>query len=375
MPLSELPLIGRTPENGGLVRFFAESIQHRQRDSYWGRVACPPAAIQIPALHVAGWYDVFQAASLDDFSAIRRELAEPWVRSQQKLILGPWTHVDYNASAGEFDFGLQASWMLVLPEETSLRWFDYWLKGSPNGMLEEPPVRIFVMGANRWRDENEWPLARARATAFYLHSQGSANSLSGDGQLTRSAPLEEPPDRFVYDPLDPVPTRGGSLCCWQPALAPGAFDQRPVEARPDVLVYTSQPLAADLEVTGPLQVHLWAASSAPDTDFTAKLVDVEPDGYARNLSDGIVRASHSVIDGQFRPGQPVEFRIDLGATSNLFKAGHRIRLEISSSNFPRFERNLNTGQSPYESASLQTAAQTIFHDQQRPSRILLPCVD
>lgn len=375
LPLSDLPLIGQPPSGGGLLSFFSDTIQRPHPDPLWAVVACPPNAIMIPALHVSGWYDVFQAASLNDFSAIQQQSGDAWVRSQQKLIVGPWVHADFNASAGEVDFGLQASWMFVLPEETRLRWFDYWLKGLPNGMLDEPPVRIFVMGANRWRDEHEWPLARAVPTPFYLHSQGSANSLFGDGGLTRDAAVEETPDRFVYDPADPVPTRGGGLCCWQPALMPGAFDQRPIEARLDVLVYTSPPLAEELEVTGPLEVYLWVTSSAPDTDFTAKLVDVCPDGYARNLSDGVARASLATTSGEaFRPGQPAEIRINLGSTSNLFKTGHCLRLEISSSNFPRFERNPNTGLRPAESASLQTAAQSILHDSLHPSRLILPVV-
>jgi uncharacterized protein len=375
LPLTELPLIGQPPAAGGLVSFFSDALQHPNPDAYWAELACPPQDIHVPALHVSGWYDVFQAASLNDFSAIRQLSDDTWVRSQQKLIVGPWVHADFNASAGEVDFGLQASWMFVLPEETRLRWFDYWLKGAPNGMLAEPPVRIFVMGANRWRDEQEWPLARAMPTSFYLHSLGNANSLSGDGRLNQKAPAEEAPDQFSYDPTDPVPTRGGGLCCWQPALMPGAFDQRPIEARPDVLVYTSQPLDEELEVTGPLEVLLWVASSATDTDFTAKLVDVSPDGFARNLSDGIARASLATISGAtFRPEQPAEIRIDLGSTSNLFKTGHCLRLEISSSNFPRFERNPNTGLRPAESASLQTAHQTILHDSQHPSRLILPVV-
>ena len=375
LPLTDLPLIGQPPSSGGLVSFFSDVLQHPLPDAYWAEVGCLPQAIRVPALHIGGWYDVFQAASLRDFSAIRQQAADAWIASQQKLIIGPWVHVDFNALAGEVDFGLQASWMFVLPEETRLRWFDYWLKGLPNGMLDEPPVRIFVMGANAWRDENEWPLARAVPTPFYLHSQGAANSLSGDGRLSRASPAEEPSDRYVFDPADPVPTRGGGLCCWQPALMPGAYDQRSIEARPDVLVYTSLPLAEALEVTGPLQVVLWAASSAPGTDFTAKLVDVSPDGYARNLSDGITRLSQAAATrAAIHPGQPTEVRIDLGSTSNLFKIGHCLRLEISSSNFPRFERNPNTGLRASQSADLQTAVQTILHDSQHPSRVILPVV-
>ena len=169
LPLDELPLIGQPPEYGGLVDFFGDLLHHTEPDSFWTDQACSPESIQVPALHIGGWYDVFQAITPKDFSAISQH-SDPWVGSQQKLIIGPWVHVNYNASAGEVDFGLRSSWMFVMPEETQLRWFDYWLKGLPNGMLDEPPVRIFVMGANRWRDEDEWPLT-PRPFNFFLPAQ------------------------------------------------------------------------------------------------------------------------------------------------------------------------------------------------------------
>jgi uncharacterized protein len=278
---------------------------------------------------------------------------------------------------GEVDFGLQASDYLLLPDEMQLRWFDYWLKGVENGVMEEPPVRIFVMGDNRWRSENEWPLARTQYKRFYLHSGGAANSLAGDGILTPEAPSEEPVDAFVYDPRNPVPTRGGGLCCWQSALPPGPYDQREVESRPDVLVYTTTILDDDVEITGPLEVHLWAATSAPDTDFTAKLVDVGPCGYPRNIQDGIIRARYrnSLTQAEpIQPGEIYEYTIDLGATSNVFKAGHRIRLEISSSNFPRFDRNLNTGHSIGNDTDMRRALQTVLHNAECPSNIVLPII-
>jgi putative CocE/NonD family hydrolase len=243
--------------------------------------------------------------------------------------------------------------------------------------MDEPPVRIFVMGDNHWRTENEWPLARAEYIPYYLHSAGAANTLAGDGLLSPAPPADEPVDSFVYDPRNPVPTRGGGLCCWSPALPPGAYDQREVEARPDVLVYTTPPLEKEVEVTGPLEVRLWAATSAPDTDFTAKLVDVSPDGYARNVQDGIIRARHRDAPSPaepIEPGVPYVFDIDVGATSNLFQAGHRIRLEISSSNFPRFDRNPNTGQPADKETELRPALQTIFHDADHPSYIRLPII-
>jgi hypothetical protein len=227
------------------------------------------------------------------------------------------------------------------------------------------------MGANLWRDEQEWPLARATPTAFYLHSGGQANTLDGNGSLSETRPAEERADQFVYDPWNPVPTgqRGG--------YSRLPTDQREVEKRQDVLVYSTPPLTAPIEVTGPIEVRVWVASSATDTDVTAKLTDVFPDGTSRMLTDGILRARYrrsKTTPVLLTPGQAEEMVIDVGATSNLFLPGHRIRLEISSSNFPRFDRNPNTGTAFADSAELRRANQTVFHDAQKPSRLVLPIV-
>jgi putative CocE/NonD family hydrolase len=229
------------------------------------------------------------------------------------------------------------------------------------------------MGENVWRDEREWPLARTRYTPYYLRSQGQANSLHGDGRLELVVPAEQLPDRFVYNPNDPVPTCGGNTLI----IPMGVQDQRRVETRQDVLVYTSAVVPAPLEVTGPIVVKLFAASSAVDTDFTAKLVDVRPDGYAQNLADGILRTRYRasrVRPAPLIPGQIYELTIDLWATSHVFLPGHRVRLEISSSNFPRFDRNLNTGEEQAAGNRWQAAEQSIFHDHRYPSHILLPVI-
>jgi putative CocE/NonD family hydrolase len=258
-----------------------------------------------------------------------------------------------------------------------LRYYDYWLKGEDNGVPDDSPVRIFVMGDNVWRDEDEWPLSRAVSTKYYLRSGGRANTLNGDGTLGQDAPGDEPPDVFVYNPIDPVPTRGGGLCCDPTYAASGVYDQRPIESRSDVLVYSTPPLERDVEVTGPVSVTLYASSSAPDTDFTAKLVDVEPCGYARNLTDGIIRARYRKPRqpaSPIEPDQVYEFNIDLWATSNVFKAGHRMRLEVSSSNFPRFDRNANTGAPIGTDATFVSALQTVLHTREHPSHVTLPVV-
>jgi uncharacterized protein len=257
------------------------------------------------------------------------------------------------------------------------QWFDAWLLGGEAALAAQAPVRLFVMGANVWREEQEWPLARTQYMRYYLHSRGKANSLHGDGVLSAETPGLEPPDHFLYDPRHPVPTRGGALCCWPGALPQGAYDQTPVENREDVLVYTTPPLTADVEVTGPVLVTLYAASSAVDTDFTAKLVDVHPSGFAQNLTDGIIRARYRQSTAHpepIEPGKVYVYIIDLWATSNVFKAGHRIRLEISSSNFPRFDRNPNTGGALATETALLPAIQTIHHDGTYPSHVTLPII-
>ena len=367
LPLEEMTLVGKN----GIASSFSDYLQHLPGDLYWQPMDCPYDLIDIPALHFNGWYDLFIGRTLEQFTTLKRR-----GKAAQKLVVGPWVHCGADGLVGEVDFGIQSYAMMVLPDEIKLRWFDAWLKDQPNGILEEPPIRLFVMGVNQWRDETEWPLARTRITPYYLHSHGGANSLHGDGILSSAPPEIEPADTYLYDPRNPVPTRGGGLCCWNAALSPGAYDQRPVESRPDVLVYTTPPLASDLEVTGPIQVNLWAASSASDTDFTAKLVDVGPCGFARNIQEGIVRARYRKAgeESLLQPGEPYQFTIDVGVTSNVFKAGHCLRLEISSSNFPRYDRNANTGSMPRSQADLKPALQTIFHTDEYPSHILLPVI-
>ncbi len=252
------------------------------------------------------------------------------------------------------------------------------LRGRESAMISRPPVRIFVMGINEWREEREWPLARARLTPFYLTGKLAANSLKGRGELSNNKPRKEIPDQFIFDPRNPVPTQGGAVCC-NPTVYPwGPMDQRKVESRPDVLVYTTGVLKKPVEVTGPVRVVLYASTSAPDTDFTAKLVDVFPDGSARNLTDGILRLRYRESLEKpappLIPGQPYQITVDAGVTSNVFLKGHRIRLEISSSNFPRFDRNPNTGRPMAEETELRKTTQTVYHDRVRASYVLLPIV-
>jgi putative CocE/NonD family hydrolase len=293
------------------------------------------------------------------------------VRGHQCLILGAGAHGNPVRKLGGRDFGEAAAIDVGALER---RWLDRWLKGIDNGVEREAPVRIFVMGINRWRDESEWPPVRAKETRWYLHSDGRANTLNGDGALAPEPSGDEASDSFRYDPADPVPTLGGANLMFIPS---GPFDQRKIEERPDVLAYTSAPLAKPLEVTGRIILKLHAASSAPDTDFTAKLVDVCSDGTAWNLTDGIVRARWRGSDTAVRllePGKVKEYTIDLRVTSNVFLEGHRIRLEVSSSNFPRFDRNPNTGKELAVDGGFMAADQRVYHSALHPSCLVLPVI-
>jgi putative CocE/NonD family hydrolase len=295
------------------------------------------------------------------------------VRTNQFVIVGPWGHGLGGRKLGELDFGPDAPLKLSQRQD---QWNEHWLRGVDRGIGQWPPYFLFVMGENRWRAEREWPLARTRFTPFYLGGSGHANSLRGDGTLAVDRPARRggAPDRFVYDGNHPVPTKGGNNLVGATA---GPEDQTEVESRDDVLVYTTAPLEADLEVTGPVRLILWASSSARDTDFTGKLVDVHPDGKAYNLCEGIQRARYrrgTDRESLLTPGKRERFEIDLWVTSNVFLRGHRVRLEVSSSNFPRFDRNPNTGNPFGSDATLRPATQTILHDRAHPSHLLLPVI-
>jgi putative CocE/NonD family hydrolase len=324
--------------------------------------------IRVPTFLVGGWYDVNLGDTLASFTTMRAQ------GNPTKLLIGAWSHgTSSQARVGELTFGVSSQLGFIDRKSDfaslQLRWFDHWLKGIDTGMMAEPPIKLFMMGANVWRDEEEWPLARAVDTPYYLHA---------DGGLSAEPPDGEPPDRYDYDPSDPVPTRGGALAMASD-YPPGPFDQRPIEARPDVVVYTTLPVERDTEVTGPIEVCLWATSSAPDTDFVARLVDVYPDGRSINLTDGIVRARYRDFrkgepPSLIEPGHPYAYTIDLWATSNVFKVGHRIGLHVTSSNFPRWDRNPNTGHAFGADAELRVAHQEILHDRTHPSRVRLPLI-
>ncbi len=381
--LRTLPLRKMDEMSGKRHPAFSTWLDHHDYDDYWKSTAVDEhfGRFTIPVLQVCGWFDLYSAGMMLNFTGLREHAGNELARQNQQIVMGPWTHqqagslmAQTDTSAGDRDFGVPS---LLDTRAIELRWWDHWLKGIDNGAEREAPVKLYVMGADTWREEQEWPLARTEWTPYYLHSGGGANTLRGDGMLSTEKPGTEPVDHYDYDPELPAPTMGGCNCC-NPEIVPwGMYDQRPVEMRDDVLVYTTPPLEQDTEVTGPVVVQLYAATDGRDTDFTAKLVDVLPDGTAWNLCDGIVRARYR--DGRgpaelLEPGEVYEFTIDCWVTSNLFKAGHRIRVEISSSNFPRFDRNLNTGDPIADDASPRVAHQTIHHDAEHPSHILLPII-
>jgi putative CocE/NonD family hydrolase len=348
-------------------------VAHPTYDDYWRVRGIDDRfdLVTVPALNIGGWYDIFSKATLDHIAQVRRSSTNHAMRRNQFVVLGPWGHGVGGQKLGDLDFGPSAKLDLG---KLQFDWFEYWLKGKNTGVQDWPSVRLFVMGENVWRNEHEWPLARTQFTPWYLHSSGKANTSAGDGSLSPASPDAEPADHFTYDSANPVPTQGGNNLVAIPA---GPFDQSAVEQRADVLVYTSAPLEKAVEVTGPVRVLLHATSSARDTDFTAKLVDVHPDGKAYNLCDGIIRArcrESLTAPTLIEPGKAYRYEIDLWVTSNLFKPGHRLRVEIASSNFPRFDRNPNTGHDFGADAELAKAEQTILHDREHPSHILLPTI-
>ena len=325
--------------------------------------------VDVPALNMTGWYDQ-QIGAIRNFTGTVENGRSGRVRDSQYLMVGPWTHtlVDLDRQVGKVDFGPEAARDYV---DIADCWFRRWLKDEEEAIADWPRVQVFVMGANRWRSADTWPLPETRYSSYYLHSNGNARSVDGDGLLSQEAPADEPADEYDYDPRDPMMT------LFTPAGQQVPLDQRALDGRRDVLVYTTPPLELPLEVTGPVEMRLWAASSAPDTDFVVKLLDVWPDGFVQELCHGIVRARYResyAAPTPIRRGQVYEYRIKVNPTSNLFQPGHRIRLDVSSSDFPNFDRNHNTGLDDYTDASLQTARQTVFHDAERPSQVMLPVI-
>ena len=356
------PLIEADRRVGKDISYFNDWVMHSERDSYWSEIDGEgrPESLVAPVLLMAGWYDPYLPTQLNDFLRIRQG-AQSNVAAETRLIIGPWSHARTATLPGvePRNYRLES----LAP---SISWFDqHLLQLRPAATSNTAPIRLYVMGANIWRDEQEWPLARTRSTPFYLRSSGAANGAGGDGLLTSIPPIApEIPDTYTYDPKNPVPSRGGAM------MGPraGVCLQNDVEQRPDVLVYSTALLEEAMEVTGPVGVSLYVSTTAPTTDFTAKLVDVYPDGSAYNVSDGILRRRFNGVE------QPTEIHIDLWPTSMIFLKGHRVRLEVSSSNYPRFDRNPNTGQRIATETNPIPATQRVYHGPDTPSRVILPVI-
>jgi len=383
LPLKKYPLFNVAMEGGAtglselLAPYYLDWIEHPSYDDYWRKWSIEEqySQIQVPALTVAAWYDIFLPGSLKNYIGLHAGAGNEQARANQRLLITVGGHAGNTQKIGDVDFGTATN--EYDEDELIIRWYEHLFKGVVNEYTNpKKPVRLFVMGANQWRSEESWPLKRAIEAHYYLHG-GAANSASGNGVLSTHLPQAEKPDSFLFDPANPVPTVGGPLCCDGNHLEAGPKDQHELEKRRDVLVYSTAPLEDAVEVTGPVSLELWVKSSTVDTDITGKLVDVWPNGFVQNLSEGILRLRYR--DGNteahpMQPGKVYQIKVDLAATSNLFQKGHRIRLEVSSSNFPRFDRNLNTGKSAANDAAFVKSMNVVLHDAAHPSAVLLPIV-
>ena len=369
-----LPLISAVDDIVDL-EFYREIVKHHSFDDFWKSYSMRDKydEVNVPAYFITGWYDNLVHETCKLFQGWTGNAKSEAARNHTKLLIGPWSHNNIGSAEcfGAVAFGERACKDII---EEQIQWYNRHLKGILNEFDDDPKVHVFVMGANRWRTGNTWPLEDVSYQSFYLHSERGANSLNGDGALNLEPPDKEPPDQFVYDPDDPVPTTGGQFMMMERG---GPADRSTVQQRTDILVYETDRLLADLEIVGPVKLILFASSSALDTDFTGTLSDVFPDGRAVMLTEGILRARfRESIEKPtlIRPGEVYEFEIDMWDTGNLFKSDHRIRLEVSSSNFPRYERNQNTGTQPGLDTRVSIANQTIYHDADHPSRLILPSV-
>jgi putative CocE/NonD family hydrolase len=365
---------------GGWAPYMREWVARPRYEDWWRSLAPDERyeEITVPSFNIGGWHDIFLAGTLHNYRGMRDRGGSPTAR-RPHLLVGPWAHANMTGEFAEKRYGLGASALVADIVGRQIRWFDHYLRGVENGVEHDRPVRLFVLGVDEWRDLDDWPPPGVEHVRWYLHSGGSANTLSGDGRLSTTEPDDEPSDSYRHDPLRPVPTVGGRT--FLPGLSvsanAGPRDQRAVEMRDDVLCFTSCVLERHLEVIGEVSLVLFAQSTARDTDFTGKLIDVHPDGRAEIVTDGILRARYRHgLSGPvpLEPKQVYELHVDLGATAVVLRAGHRLRLEIASSSFPRFDVNFGTGGDAADDGITDavTAVNTIHHAKLRPSHLLLP---
>ncbi|WP_205660992.1 CocE/NonD family hydrolase [Amycolatopsis vastitatis] len=375
LPTAEVPVLA------AYGKWWDDWMAHPSHDEYWDAMELTPELknVTAPALNIGGWYDLYIGQTVRTFTAARRNAGSEQAREGQRLIIGPWDHLSVDGVYPDRSFGPMATAQLLGLTDLHVKFFDHWVKGDTTALDGVAPVKIFVMGIDQWRDEQDWPLPDTQWTDFHLGSAGHANTAGGDGVLTTEPAAVAEHDTYLYDPRRPVPTAGGACLPMTPGFG-GPVDQRTVAAREDVLCFTGPVLEEPVEVTGPVSLKLFVSSSAVDTDFTAKLVDVFPDGKAINLCDGILRARYRnglATEEPMDPGTVYEITVDLTATSNVFLPGHRVRLDVSSSNFPRYDRNTNTGGviARETEAQMVPAINRIHHGPEHPSRLVLPIID
>jgi putative CocE/NonD family hydrolase len=361
--------------SGQAVRHWRDWVNHPSYDAYWHGVSIEEKfdKVKVPAYTLGGWYDLLLNGTLNGYVGARNQAGAEMARRGTRMIVGPWGHGP-SQKYGDIDFGSQAMRNVF---ELELQFFDYHLKGIDTGIDRELPVEIFLMGINRWVHYADWPVPATRFTPFYLSSGGHANSARGDGRLDTAKSSGAALDHFTYDPENPVPSVGAHDCCGI-SLSAGPVDQRPVEARSDVLVYTSDFLKQPLAIAGPVRAKLQAATDGPDTDWMVKLVDVYPNGSTVNIAEGILRARfRKGLERMelLKPNESYEFEIDMRGSANVFLPGHRIRVDITSSNFPQFDRNLNSGEDLGTGTRIRIARQTVFHTPERASHIVLPVIE
>ena len=376
-PFKDLPPM--QPQNPAVAPWYFDWIRHSRRDDFWRQVSIRDRypSVNVPVLDVEGWYDAFLAGGIENFTGMVAHGGTGQARDNQRLVIGPWDHVNWGQSDSTpapllKDIGAVGASPI---NDLMLAWFDQFLKGQHNNVAGPPRVDYFVMGANAWKSAPSWPLPQTHWTKFYLSGPGGIQDR--EGELVSGAPATQPPDTYTYDPNFPVPSIGGHSCCGAQSGPQGPYDQTPVEQRSDVLVYDSAPLGRDTEMTGPISVQLWAQSTATDTDFTAKLTAIKPDGTVINLNNGILRTAFrdSLSDPTpITPGRPYLYQIQVWPTSYEFRAGDRIGLEISSSDYPQFAPNPNTAAPFGVDTATQTATQTILHDAEHPSAVTLPMI-
>jgi uncharacterized protein len=359
--------------NGG-GGYFRQWVRHAPGSPYWERVdvARRVSQLRIPGCYVEGWYDIFGPQTIGLFPALQKDAGTELARSKSQLIVGPWTHGGPGFPSGEVNFGKDAKFKIGAYQD---QWFDYWLKGEANQVPAEPPVRLFVMGDNRWEKSSTWPIPGEETRGLYLSASTSAVSLKGDGLLSfaDSVRSHHENDILLADPEHPVATRGGKLCC-DLAFLPGAYDQRPTEKRQDVLVYSTPPLTQPLTVIGNPSLIAFVSSDRPSADLIVKLVDVSPDGKAINVADGALRLSYRngfAKAEHLSPGKIYEVNIDLGPTANTFLPGHRIRLQIAGTEFPTYARNLNSGEGLAMGTHPLVSHSKIWYGKNHPSRLVL----